>query len=434
MSCSRGSGGAGGSGGPARAAPASLQLGLLLLAQIFAAKVLAHQGCGSGHLTSSGDCCSLCPPGYGVSVPCGSTDTKCEPCKENVTFSSIASSTEPCQPCSVCPGRIPMGGACSPVNDTVCAFSCPRGHYLPAGNGSRGDGQCLPCQLCPKGYGATKPCGPNSNTMCRQCPDGYYSEKESFSEPCLRCQLECSQSEVMIQACTPLSDIICMDKKLQILTRTEGEPRKEFPKRTALLDTEGSVSINSSSSEFVPPLAEDNSKNIIPVYCSILAAVVVGLLAYVAFKCWTTCKQKQELAKARAGELATSPEGEKLHSDSGVFLDTHSLQEHHPLNKAHKLEPRLYANLPPHKQEEVEQLLETPGHSKDWRCLAKRLGYEEETIHTFGRGEAPAHTLLSDWSGRAGATLEALCTALAAIERADVVENLNSPAEISSVV
>lgn len=54
------------------------------------------------------------------------------------------------------------------------------------------------------------------------------------------------------------------DKDLQILKRGEGDPRKELPR--------------------MPPLPEDNSKNIIPVYCSILAAVVVGLLAYVAFK------------------------------------------------------------------------------------------------------------------------------------------------------
>lgn len=100
----------------------------------------------------------------------------------------------------------------------------------------------------------------------------------------------------------------------------------------------------------------------------------------------------------------------------------------------HKIESRLYASLSPHRQEEVEQLLEAPGHGKDWRCLASHLGYEEETIDTFGRGEAPAHTLLSDWSSKEGATLEALCTVLAAIERVDVVENVNAPAEVSSVV
>ncbi|XP_061443178.1 tumor necrosis factor receptor superfamily member 16-like isoform X2 [Rhineura floridana] len=407
---------------------------LLLLLQSVSAKVWARQHCENGHFTSAGDCCDLCFPGFGATVPCGSTNTKCEPCQENVMFSSVTSATEPCQPCSVCPGHALMLVACTSAHDTVCATSCPRGHYLPAGNGSHGNGQCLLCQVCPEGYGAVKPCGPSTDTLCQKCPDGFYSEAKSSLEACLPCRQECGKNEVMIQACTPLSDTLCMDKELQILKRSEPDARKDFPKRTPLLDSEGSVPPNSSSSEFVPPLAEDHSKNIIPVYCSILAAVVVGLLAYVAFKCWSTCKQKQQLAKARAGELVSSPEGEKLHSDSGVFLDTHSLQDHHPLNKVHKIEPQLYVNLPPHKQEEVEQLLESPAHGKDWRCLANHLGYEEETIDTFGRGEAPAHTLLSDWSAKEGATLESLCTALAAIERADVVENLNAPAEVSSVV
>lgn len=61
---------------------------------------------------------------------------------------------------------------------------------------------------------------------------------------------------------------------------------------------------------------------------------------------WNTCKQKQQLAKARAGELGGSPEGEKLHSDSGVFLDTHSLQEHHQLNKGKGFPPRSAAQRP----------------------------------------------------------------------------------------
>ena len=43
-----------------------------------------------------------------------------------------------------------------------------------------------------------------------------------------------------------------------------------------------------------------------------------------------SCKQKKALSKARAAELGVSPEGEKLHSDSGVFLDSHSLQDTQP--------------------------------------------------------------------------------------------------------
>lgn len=51
-----------------------------------------------------------------------------------------------------------------------------------------------------------------------------------------------------------------------------------------------------------------------------------------AFLSWQSCKQKRALSKAHAAELGTSPEGEKLQSDSGVFLDSYSLQDNH-LNK-----------------------------------------------------------------------------------------------------
>ncbi|XP_075779096.1 tumor necrosis factor receptor superfamily member 16-like [Pelodiscus sinensis] len=403
---------------------------LLLLGQLFPDEVWAQLDCTSGRFDSLGACCDLCPQGYGVAVPCGSSNTECEPCRENGTFSSTSSATEPCRPCSWCPAHMMVAEACTPTRDTVCAPHCAPGHFLHAENGS--SSRCLPCQACGLGSGVVAPCRPTANTVCQRCPEGFYSEEKSAVAPCLPCRRECSEDEVMIRGCSPVSDTLCMERELQILKRTEGDPRKDYPRKPPLAESEGSAS-PSNSSEFVPPLP-DNSKNIIPVYCSILAAVVVGLLAYVAFKCWTTCKQKQQLAKARAGELGASPEGEKLHSDSGVFLDTHSLQEHHALNKAHKAEPRLYSALPPHKQEEVEQLLESSDHSRDWRCLASQLGYEEEAIDTFGRGEAPAHTLLSDWSANEGATLEALCAALAGIERPDVVENLTSPAEASSVV
>lgn len=129
-----------------------------------------------------------------------------------VTFSSIASATELCQPCSMCPAHVPTVDPCTPAHDTVCAISCPRRHYLHVGNGSQSGGQCLPCQVCAEGYGAVKPCGPSTDTVCQPCPDGYYSEEKSFSSPCLPCRLECGQSEVMIQACTPLTDILCMGK------------------------------------------------------------------------------------------------------------------------------------------------------------------------------------------------------------------------------
>ncbi|XP_069778190.1 tumor necrosis factor receptor superfamily member 16-like [Narcine bancroftii] len=180
--------------------------------------------------------------------------------------------------------------------------------------------------------------------------------------------------------------------------------------------------------------AYDTGRDIIPVYCSILAAVILGLVIYVTVKCWNTCKQKKQLAKARAGELDGGGEGEKLHSDSGVFVDTHSLHESQ-LSKVVHAEPVLYSKLPLQKREEIEQLLSGQGSSKaDWRILAHLLGYDEERVATIGRGEDPAHTLLSDWSTRADANLDVLSKALGRMERADIVERLKSEPAVTSVV
>lgn len=50
---------------------------------------------------------------------------------------------------------------------------------------------------------------------------------------------------------------------------------------------------------------------------------------------WKSFQQKAALGKARAAELNNVVEGEKLHSDSGVFLDSHSLQENQPSKGKH---------------------------------------------------------------------------------------------------
>lgn len=57
--------------------------------------------------------------------------------------------------------------------------------------------------------------------------------------------------------------------------------------------------------------------------------MTVTLFSY-ALVSWRSCKQKAALSKARAAEVGTSTEGEKLQSDSGVFLDSHSLQDNQP--------------------------------------------------------------------------------------------------------
>ncbi|KAM6103853.1 death domain-containing membrane protein NRADD-like [Theristicus caerulescens] len=255
--------------------------------------------------------------------------------------------------------------------------------------------------LCPA-PGSGGGCGKTTvaGGCCTPCPPGL-----GVTEPC-------GHADACCQPCAHAPE------------RTEGAPRGGQP-------VTGDPSPVTPA--FLPP-PEAGGKDIIPVYCSLLAAVVVGLLAYVAFKCWRTCRQKQQLAKARAGDAGTSPEGEKLQSDSGVFLDTHSLQEPHQPGKAPRPEGHPLSAVPPQRQEELERLLESGGPGGDWRSLAARLGFGPDAIGAFGRGRAPARALLSAWAGAEGATLETLCQALAAIGRHDAARRLAGPGDATSAV
>ncbi|XP_051468702.1 death domain-containing membrane protein NRADD-like [Apus apus] len=183
-----------------------------------------------------------------------------------------------------------------------------------------------------------------------------------------------------------------------------------------------------------PDLVPPPGRDIIPLYCSLLAAVVLGLLAYVAFKCWHTCRQKEQLAKARAGDLGASPEGEKLHGDSGVFLDTPSLQEPPQPGKAPHPRGHPFSSMSPQCQEELERLLESGGPGGDWQVLATHLGFSPEAIVTLGGSRTPTRRLLNAWAGGEGATMETLCQALAAIGHHDLARSLVAPEDVTSAV
>ncbi|XP_007949944.1 death domain-containing membrane protein NRADD-like [Orycteropus afer afer] len=198
----------------------------------------------------------------------------------------------------------------------------------------------------------------------------------------------------------------------------------------------GALTPNTSSP--FPPEPPGASSSIIPVYCALLAAVVLGLLAYVAFKCWRSHKQRQQLAKARTAELGAL-DRDQVREDSSIFLDSPSGLE--PCILSHGSNPelgcRLYLHLPRQQQEEVERLLEVQGEpDKGWQGLAGRLGYRAEAVETLAQGQAPAYTLLRDWAIREGnrATIQVLEDALAAMDREDVAQVLSPLAEGCPVV
>ncbi|XP_071003579.1 tumor necrosis factor receptor superfamily member 16-like isoform X2 [Oncorhynchus clarkii lewisi] len=248
--------------------------------------VALGDACVSGQFSQSGECCSPCPPGHGVEVECGMEDTKCQPCPEG-TFSP-SDGLSPCLPCARCPAGIPELTSCSATQDTHC--DCDQHFYLWR-DGKSVAGLCAACTMCGRGEGVVRLCGAQGNTQCQPCRPGTFSEEKSDIKPCQACS-QCSDTEVEIRACQLNSDTLCMDKKLHILSRP---PESDGPLAAPRLPGLGLVNDGEEASPapgggaaprapgFTPQ--DDGSSNHILVYVSVLAAVVLGLLLYVAYKC-----------------------------------------------------------------------------------------------------------------------------------------------------
>ncbi|XP_044530182.1 tumor necrosis factor receptor superfamily member 16 [Gracilinanus agilis] len=411
---------------------------LLLLLGVSMGEV--KEDCATNLYTDSGECCRACNLGEGVAQPCGVNQTVCEPCLDSVTFSDTISATETCKPCTECVGLQSMSAPCVEADDAVCR--CAYGYYQ-----DEESGLCKPCSVCEPGSGLVFSCQDKQNTVCEVCPEGTYSDEANHVDPCLPCTA-CEETERETRECTRWSDREC-----------EEIPARWIPRTTTILGSESPAPVTQEPPE--PPEPEDEAStvadvvttvmgssqpvvtrgttdNLIPVYCSILAAVVVGLLAYIVFKRWNSCKQNKQGANNRPVNQTPSPEGEKLHSDSGISVDSQSLHDQQPQTQtaqvqALKGDGGLYSNLPAAKREEVEKLLNSSSE-ETWRHLAGELGYLPERIDSLTREDYPVRALLDSWAAQDSATLDALYAALRRIQRGDIVENLYSESTATSPV
>uniref|UniRef100_A0A4W3HX13 Nerve growth factor receptor n=1 Tax=Callorhinchus milii TaxID=7868 RepID=A0A4W3HX13_CALMI len=386
----------------------------------FPSSLPSPQWCPTKQYTAAGECCEACPPGEGMKVLCGEENTECEICLDSeyaLHYSSLFRDLF----YHLC--TMTMNIPCMDSFDTVC--SCMNGFYL----NSSEDEKCLPCEICDNGSGVLEQCTETQNTICEVCPPETYSDQKSSIDPCMPCTI-CEENEMMVTECSSVQDTVCTCKSTPHSPRFFSTALDVTSKTTATVEIMTTTAIPSS-----PKLIwKGNNDNIIPVYCSILAAVVVGLVAYAAFKRWNSCKQNKQGANNRTVNQTPSPEGEKLHSDSGISVDGQSCP-----SKCSKMLPsikevKLYTTLPPHKKEEVEKLLKSCEEEAEWCSLAGLLGYNEKHIDTFKQDEYPVHALLSDWSAKDSATMDELCTALRKLKRDDIVESLSSEPTATSAV
>ncbi|XP_030591132.1 tumor necrosis factor receptor superfamily member 16 [Archocentrus centrarchus] len=308
----------------------SLVISCALVAAVLASKTerAVLLPCASGKYTRNGECCNECPPGEGVVKKCGLTQTVCAQCLDSETFSENYSHTEQCKPCTQCTGLMRMETPCTDSNDAKCI--CGYNYFLSSVTGS-----CEPCTVCPVGQGVYSHCDHNHDTVCEECVDDTFSDQESSLEPCLPCTICEEETETQQAACTAISDTVCYNPNIPTYDTPTSDMDLSSSSFPSIVLPDASYSplpggeTTTSSAGSPRFLGHGLNENLIPIYCSILAAVVVGLVAYIVFKRWNSCKQNKQAANNRAAtnNQMVTPEGEKLHSDSGISVDSQSLQE-----------------------------------------------------------------------------------------------------------
>ncbi|XP_063046560.1 nerve growth factor receptor b [Engraulis encrasicolus] len=421
----------------------------LIFIVLFGASVLqlqaTQEACRSGKYTKAGECCRQCQPGEGVVQECGATQTVCTPCLDSETFSENWSHTERCTPCTRCVGKMRMETPCTDTNDATCV--CDYGYYADQ------LGVCQPCTVCPVGSGVLMRCDPLQDTVCELCLEDGFSDHDSALDPCMPCDV-CEENEIAVQQCTSNTNAICVDPNAPNTTVFSVSPSTPVTPTTSSPFPD-STPESATTAPRVPSSILD--EKLIPIYCSIfaVAAVVASLVAFIVFKRWNSCKKNKQGAGMRTGTAnpsqTPSPEGEKLHSDSGISVDSQSLQEQlqQGSHTVVKIDGVPCLALPLHARQEVEKLLSQgcggggggvggeehdETEADDWCSLAGLLGYEKERIATFQKEERPIQALLTDWESQGSANMDTLFTALRKINREDIVQSLATKPTATSAV
>ncbi|KAL9971996.1 hypothetical protein ACROYT_G018227 [Oculina patagonica] len=166
--------------------------------------------------TGEHDCwpCPTCPPGKGLSFPCGSvvrkgTSIKCFPCEAGITFSSSYNESV-CQNCSQCAPKETVMTSCKPHSDVVCS-RC-QSKQITWISSKKEKYECFDCPICKPGFEPSHPCGSTIPygvlITCVQCREGETFSDMTDSKQCKRCS-SCPPGRRLIERCTKYFDTIC---------------------------------------------------------------------------------------------------------------------------------------------------------------------------------------------------------------------------------
>lgn len=346
---------------------------------------------------SIGDrCCSKCPPGQGVRQMCSTlNDTICKQCDKGITFSSTHSRNDKCKDCTICDGNARVKYQCDVQHDTEC--ECEVNYYFDSIKKF-----CRPCELCPIGYGLISECTSRKNTVCQICTNRTYKDHRA-SVACQQCT-PCNVGQLTLRLCSHQENTVCV------------EIPEKIPK-DALIAIEKMPPSDGNLNE------DEYNGQYIPLYCSLLGLIIIGLIIYVI-----TSHAKNKKAKQNANlniiiEEDFVPEI-KQGSDSGVGLEN---------DARYGISQTRLKDLSVSKRRIIEIMLsdslDGPGH---WRILANEIGYGPRHIADFEYQSSidphcPCHFLFNDWMRKEKVTVGHLCKILKCMNRTDIIKEVYAP-------
>ncbi|XP_033629838.1 tumor necrosis factor receptor superfamily member 16-like isoform X1 [Asterias rubens] len=365
--------------------------------------------CLSGEYTQTGECCLQCPLGWGVQSRCTDTNnTICNQCYKDITYSPETSHTAGCMPCSRCHRNQFVTSSCNLTHDTEC--ECRKSYYRTL------DGSCSQCNTCPPGFGVSIPCTTRQNSRCKSCENGTFSDVTSATKDCLPCR-QCPDGSIVHKTCSRFSDTICT-----------ADVTFQTPKTSQSTSENPDSAIQS---------IDDRSSGIVPIYCAILAFVVIGLMGYVVFKrrSFKKLRSHQKQCRSLSGS-ASKLDVEKTNDKKSKpkrgdnFCNFTSMNDRQcdrtPLLTISKTTP--CRHLPRETIAEIESMLGISRlDRRDWRGLALQLGFTDKDIVHFiktSEDDLPIHRVLTLWCEQEGALVGVLIDALQKLDRIDVLNKL----------
>uniref|UniRef100_A0A3Q3WH63 TNFR-Cys domain-containing protein n=1 Tax=Mola mola TaxID=94237 RepID=A0A3Q3WH63_MOLML len=129
-------------------------------------------------------CCKKCHPGYRLKQTCSeNTETICEPCPADQYMEKM-NYYDKCFSCNKCKSAkgLQYVQNCSSRIKSKCG--CKPGMYCIMGFDGLHCEACTMYKPCKAGYGVSLAGTANSDVKCKICPDGTFSNKVSYTDPC----------------------------------------------------------------------------------------------------------------------------------------------------------------------------------------------------------------------------------------------------------